>query len=368
MGIIEFRNVDFYWGKNKVLDNISFEVNKGEIFALLGRSGCGKSTILRLMSGLSRPSAGEILIYEQDASIYKGRDRCVTTVWQSKALFPHLSVRANIEFGLRVKGINRSDIRKRVEKIAGVLELEDKLERSIFQLSGGEKQRVALARAIVIRPKILLLDEPFSGLDLTLKQQLQADLRNLQDEYQCTYILVSHLMEDVLSLATRIAVIQDKKILQVGDPNTLYHSPLSPFVAEFVGKKNLIDSIVRNVGKNGKEVYVSATSGVGNWKARNRLNLPLNENDRVYYVIGSDSIELESSGDCKLEATFRDREIEGRRRTYYFRLDGKKEEVRVETYAPNLNIPYRFSRGERVKLYWKSEEAFLLEKRIRDTE
>jgi len=359
MAIIEFRNVDFYWGKDKILEDISFKVNESEIFALLGPSGCGKSTMLRLISGLSRPSSGKVLIYGQDASVYKGRDRCVATVWQSKALFPHLSVRANIEFGLRVKRINRSDIRKKGEKIAEALRLENKLDRSIFQLSGGEQQRVALARALIIEPKILLLDEPFTGLDQTLKLQLQADLRELQADYGCTYILVSHLSEDVFSLAMRIAVIQNKKILQVGDPNTLYHSPKSTFVAKFVGKKNLIPSIVRNIERNGREVIVSSTNGRGNWKARNLLNLELNENDEVVYVIGADSIELDHSGDCILEARFRAQAIEGRRKIYYFSLD-KGCEVRVETCTIDSNVLYQFERAGTVKLYWKSENAFLL--------
>jgi len=359
MELIEFRNVDFYWGKVKILENISFQVNESEVFALLGPSGCGKSTMLRLISGLSRPSSGEVLINGKDVSFYKGRDRCVATVWQSKALFPHLSVRANIEFGLRIKRIKNSDINKRVKKIASTLGLEDKLDRSTFQLSGGEQQRVALARALVIHPKILLLDEPFTGLDQTLKLQLQADLRDLQEDYGCTYILVSHLLEDVFSLATRIAVIQNKKILQVGDPNSLYHSPRSTFVARFVGKKNLIPAIIRNVARQGREVIVSSIIGEGNWKAINRLNLELNDNDRAVYVIGADSIELNPTGDCILEATFRAQEIDGQRKIFYFRLE-RGYEVRVEICTTDSIRLYQYVRGERVNLYWKSEDAFLL--------
>lgn len=361
MEIIEFRNVDFCWGKEKILENINFKVHQNEIFALLGPSGCGKSTMLRLISGLSEPSSGEVFIYGKYASMCKGRERSVATVWQSKALFPHLSVRANIEFGLRIKRMNRTDILESVGKITRALGLENKLDRSISQLSGGEQQRVALARALVIEPKILLLDEPFTGLDQSLKLQLQADLRELQASYMCTYILVSHLSEDVFSLATRIAVIQDKKILQVGDPSSLYHSPKSTFVARFVGKKNLIPAIVRNSEKKG-EVIVTSTVGGGNWKAMNRLNLDLTPNEQVSYVIGADSIELDTSGDCSLEAKFRALEIEGRRKIYYFSSDHIEHncEIRVETCATNSNISNQYVRGGTVRLYWKSEDAFLL--------
>jgi ABC-type Fe3+/spermidine/putrescine transport system ATPase subunit len=356
MSAIEFKNVSFGWTKSSTLLQADFEIYENEVFALLGSSGCGKSTTLRLISGLLSPSEGQVLVFGKNASSYSGGERCVATVWQSRALFHHMSARSNIEFGLRVQRIDSAERRQRIEPVVKSLRLESLLARNVSSLSGGEQQRVALARSLVIRPSILLLDEPFTGLDQTLKLQLQADLRELRAEYGGTYVMVSHSLEDVFSLADRVAVIDGGRILQIGTPNEVYEEPINAFIAKFVGQRNLIPGVVTSVNAAKGLAIVNTNCGPP-WKGHNRDRAQYN--DEVFYVLSPEDVMLNSTGELKTEATFRAKETAGRREIYYLRLKNACE-IRLVTYYANGQEAPNLAPGEMVDISWNPQSALVL--------
>jgi spermidine/putrescine transport system ATP-binding protein len=356
MTAIQFENAFFGWGDSYLLHDLNLNVDQHEFFALLGSSGCGKTTVLRLISGLLSPTKGRVVVYGKDASSYAGRERCVATVWQSRALFPHMSVRSNIEFGLLVHRVDPAQRKKRIDAVAKSLRLDELLSREVNNLSGGEQQRVALARSLVVRPRILLLDEPFTGLDQTLKLQFQADLRELATEYGGTYVLVSHALEDIFSLADRVAVIDKGKILQIGTPNEVYEQPTNAFVARFVGQRNLIPGTVSNIPRDGNTAAINTGCGLP-WKGYNRDGAKHNE--RVFYVLSPEDIMLNSTGELRTEATFRAKETAGRREIYYVRLKNSCE-IKVVTYSSNGERSALLAPGQTVDISWDTKNAFIL--------
>jgi spermidine/putrescine transport system ATP-binding protein len=239
------------FGKVEALAGVSFTVRRGEFFSLLGPSGCGKTTLLRLIAGLDDPDQGTLTICGQSAKGFPAHRRPVNTVFQSYALFPHLTVRDNIAFGLRMKRVARDEIERRLKWIMDVTQIEPLAERKPHQISGGQKQRVALARALVNDPQVLLLDEPLGALDFKLRQQLQRDLRLLQQKLHTTFIYVTHDQGEALTMSDRIAVMNHGRIEQVGDTQTVYERPETRFVAQFLGACNLFDGQVLKRGVEG---------------------------------------------------------------------------------------------------------------------
>ncbi len=239
MARVRLVNVTKRFGKVVAVDHISFEVRDREFFALLGPSGCGKTTTLRLIAGLEIPDEGEIYIDDVLVNYVHPKDRDVAMVFQNYALYPHMTVFENIAFPLMVRkkelGLTREDIRKRVIEVAKLLGIEELLNRYPHQLSGGQQQRVALARALVRRPRVWLLDEPLSNLDAKLRMQMRAELKKLQKSLGITTIYVTHDQVEAMSMADRIAVMNEGKILQVGTPDDLYYKPSNTFVATFIG-------------------------------------------------------------------------------------------------------------------------------------
>jgi spermidine/putrescine transport system ATP-binding protein len=228
------------FGEERVLNDVSLEVAPGEFFTLLGPSGCGKTTLLRMIAGLELPDSGRIFLGGEEITRLPASQRQVNTVFQSYALFPHLSVYENIAFGLRSRQFPQADIQRRVDERLEMLDLGRLARRRPHQLSGGQKQRVALARALVNEPAVLLLDEPMSALDAHLRAQVQQDLRRLQRELGQTFILVTHDQDEALVCSDRLAVMRDGRIVQCGDPEYVYDYPRDRFVAEFLGAANLI--------------------------------------------------------------------------------------------------------------------------------
>lgn len=229
-------------GENAVraLDDVSVRINQGEFFTLLGPSGCGKTTLLRLIAGFETPTAGRILLQDQDITADPPNLRPINTVFQSYALFPHLSVAENIGFGLQMTGRPRAEINRAVEKMLDLVQLESFASRKPQQLSGGQQQRVALARALAPEPKVLLLDEPLSALDLKLRKEMQRELKRLQTETGITFIFVTHDQEEALTMSDRVAVMRSGKILQIGAPREIYNHPVDRFVADFIGETNFL--------------------------------------------------------------------------------------------------------------------------------
>ncbi len=224
----------------RALDGVSVDIRQGEFFTLLGPSGCGKTTLLRLIAGFEMPTSGAILLDGADISALPPNRRPVNTVFQSYALFPHLSVAENIGFGLKMMGRSRTEVADRVARMLALIQLEPMASRRITQLSGGQQQRVALARALAPQPKVLLLDEPLSALDAKLRKEMQAELKRLQQETGITFVFVTHDQEEALTMSDRIAVMSAGHIQQVGTPREVYTRPVNRFVASFVGETNFI--------------------------------------------------------------------------------------------------------------------------------
>jgi spermidine/putrescine transport system ATP-binding protein len=228
----------------RALDSVSVAIRKGEFFTLLGPSGCGKTTLLRLIAGFDSPSSGAILIDGEDVSALPPNKRPVNTVFQSYALFPHLTVAENIAFGLQMLGRPKAEVAARTEEMVRLVRLDQMAERKTSQLSGGQQQRVALARALAPRPKVLLLDEPLSALDLKLRKEMQSELKRLQLETGITFIFVTHDQEEALTMSDRVAVMSGGKILQIGSPRDIYSHPTNRFVADFIGETNFVTARV----------------------------------------------------------------------------------------------------------------------------
>jgi putrescine transport system ATP-binding protein len=241
---IEIRGLTKRFGPILALNDINLTVDRGELFSLVGSSGCGKTTLLRALAGFVEPDAGQIVIGGQDMAQLAPYDRPVNMMFQSYALFPHMSVEDNIAFGLRREGLRGPEIRQRVGEALELIQMPGFARRKPQQLSGGQRQRVALARAVVKRPQVLLLDEPLSALDKKLRESTQFELVNIQEKLGITFIMVTHDQEEAMTMSTRIAVMSEGRIVQIGTPSEIYEGPCNRFVADFVGSLNLFDGIV----------------------------------------------------------------------------------------------------------------------------
>jgi spermidine/putrescine transport system ATP-binding protein len=222
------------------VDDVSLDIRDGEFFSLLGPSGCGKTTTLRMIAGFEYPTRGEIRVFDEEMGLRPAHKRPINTVFQSYALFPHMTVEDNVGFGLDMQGVGPADRRRRVAEAIELVQLEGRETRKPKQLSGGQQQRVALARALVNHPKVLLLDEPLGALDLKLRQAMQVELKQLQERVGITFVYVTHDQEEALTMSDRIAVMDAGKVLQVGTPMEIYDQPRTTFVADFIGDTNLI--------------------------------------------------------------------------------------------------------------------------------
>ncbi|MBM7059912.1 ABC transporter ATP-binding protein [Pseudomonas sp. UL073] len=237
---VEFTEVSRVFGDVKAVDRVSLAIEDGEFFSMLGPSGSGKTTCLRLIAGFEQPSAGSIRIHGAEAVGLAPYQRDVNTVFQDYALFPHMNVRDNVAYGLKVKGVGKDERHQRAEEALAMVALGGYGERKPAQLSGGQRQRVALARALVNRPRVLLLDEPLGALDLKLREQMQSELKKLQRQLGITFIFVTHDQTEALSMSDRVAVFNKGRIEQVDTPRNLYMQPATAFVAEFVGTSNVL--------------------------------------------------------------------------------------------------------------------------------
>ncbi|WP_205042196.1 ABC transporter ATP-binding protein [Rhodoligotrophos defluvii] len=242
--IISIRNLTKAFPGVIAVDNVSLDIRPNEFFALLGPSGCGKTTLLRMIAGFEVPTSGEILLDGQDVAHTPPNERPVNMVFQSYAVFPHMTVAENVAYGLKVSGVPRAEIGPRVEEALATAQLSGLAHRKPDQLSGGQRQRVALARALIKRPKVLLLDEPLSALDAKLREQMRLELTRLQHSVGITFIIVTHDQDEALSMANRIAVMNAGRVAQVATPLELYENPASRFVADFIGKVNLFEGRV----------------------------------------------------------------------------------------------------------------------------
>lgn len=241
---VVFENVSKQFGSSIALSNVSFSIKKGEFFSLLGPSGCGKTTLLRLLAGFDQPDSGRIYLDGKDITNVPANKRPVNTVFQNYALFPHLSIRENIAFGLRIAQRPEKEIQAEVDRMLELIQMPDQAHKYPDQISGGQKQRVAIARALINRPQVLLLDEPLAALDLKLRQKMLIDLDQIHDDVGITFLFVTHDQTEAMAVSDRIAILHKGHIEQIGTPIEIYEAPKSSFVADFIGDTNFLDGTV----------------------------------------------------------------------------------------------------------------------------
>ena len=287
--LIEIKQLSKSYGAFDILTNISFDVHPGEFLTLLGPSGCGKTTLLRLISGFEQPSAGEIYINGQCVNQLPPQKRDVHTVFQSYALFPHLSVFENVAFALRCQKIANNDIKQRVDDALQLVQLEPFAQRDIHQLSGGQQQRVAIARAIINRPQVLLLDEPLSSLDYSLRKAMQCELKQLQKRLNMTFVFVTHDQEEALSMSDRIVIFNHGHIEQIGTPREVYETPANLHVAQFIGEANIFEISIDTVDDKFAHTQIESTTlrckNTGNYQPGDKAHLIVRPEDiRVWGV------------------------------------------------------------------------------------
>jgi spermidine/putrescine transport system ATP-binding protein len=258
-GVVELRGVSKRFGEVTAVAGVDLRVESGEFLTLLGPSGCGKTTVLRMISGFETPTAGSVLLDGRDVTALPPYRRDVNQVFQSYALFPHLSVRGNVEFGLRMKRVPRRERDRRVDEAIALVSLGGLESRKPDQLSGGQKQRVALARALVCQPRVLLLDEPLAALDAKLRRAMQIELKRLQSRVGITFVFVTHDQEEALVMSDRIAVMNRGRVEQIANAAEIYHKPATAFVADFLGQANVLDAKLIQIEGEYAELMIAGT-------------------------------------------------------------------------------------------------------------
>ncbi|MBE6598481.1 MAG: ABC transporter ATP-binding protein [Ruminococcaceae bacterium] len=290
--IIELKNITVAFDGEKILDDMSLSIGDGEFVTLLGSSGCGKTTTLRIIAGFLEPDEGEVFFDSKNMSGVPPYKREVNTIFQRYALFPHYNVYDNIAYGLRVRKVPEAEIKTRVAEMLKLVNLEGFEKRSVAKLSGGQQQRVAIARAVILKPKVLLLDEPLAALDLKLRKDMQNELKNIQKQLGITFIFVTHDQEEALSMSDTVVVMNEGKVQQIGTPIDIYNEPQNAFVADFIGESNILDGVM-------KEDYVACFAG----KQFKCLDTGFDKNEDVDIVIRPEDVDIVSEESGMLRGT-----------------------------------------------------------------
>ncbi len=355
--IVSIRNVSKKFpGGVIAVDGVSIDIAQNEFFALLGPSGCGKTTLLRMISGLETPTSGQIMIGNEDMAYTPPNKRPTNMVFQSYAVFPHMTVAQNVGYGLKVTGVESGEIKRRVTEALEMVKLSALAERKPDQMSGGQRQRVALARALVKRPKVLLLDEPLSALDAKLRDGMRLELTRLQETVGITFIIVTHDQDEALSMASRIAVMDKGAVQQIATPAELYEHPKSRFVADFIGKVNLIDA--RVLGQKGKAITCEV-KGLG----KVELSTDRQVGGGVAIAVRPEKLKITTaepkSPVIKLKGTVRDVAYYGD--TSHVLVEGNdgldlSVNVQNETRTGGAGV----ERGQSVWVHWQPEDSIVL--------
>ncbi|GIJ14115.1 MULTISPECIES: ABC transporter ATP-binding protein [Micromonospora] len=357
-GDLRLANLTKTFGPFTAVDDLSLTIAQGSFFALLGASGCGKTTTLRMIAGLEEPTSGQVLLGDRDIAGLRPYKRPVNTVFQSYALFPHLDIFENVAFGLRRRGIRSVD--SQVREMLSLVQLDGYERRRPTQLSGGQQQRVALARALINHPQVLLLDEPLGALDLKLRRQMQIELKRIQTEVGITFVHVTHDQEEAMTMADTVAVMNAGRIEQLGAPADIYEFPATAFVANFLGQSNLIAGEVS--GSNGDDTLVTARGA--------RFSVPSAraraDEGPVYLGVRPEKLHLAGAavqvpaGSQHLEGTISDASYVGVSTQYLLRTSWGTE---LSVFVANSGTQQRFAVGERAVAYWDPRHAFLLGRR-----
>jgi spermidine/putrescine transport system ATP-binding protein len=359
---VDVRLVDVVkkFGEAVAVDHIDLEVFDGEFFSLLGPSGCGKTTTLRMIGGFEEPTSGTIELQGLDVTWLPPYKRNVNTVFQSYALFPHLTIFENIAFGLRRRKVGNSEIQSRVAEMLEIVELPGFEQRKPTQISGGQAQRVALARALVNRPAVLLLDEPLGALDLKLRRQMQVELKRIQHEVGITFIYVTHDQEEAMTMSDRIAVMNNGRYEQLGDPEGLYERPATRFVAGFLGISNLLPGEVEGTDATYVTVRLADDSRIRAPRAS------IDGQQRVSVGVRPEKIRLREpseaapGGHNELDGVVRDASYLGVSTQYQIEARGG---ARITVYEQNVERATRaelWAPGEAVRLTWSPDHSFIV--------
>lgn len=349
--IVKLENFSKSYGNKKIIDNINLDIYEGEFLTFLGSSGCGKTTILRSISGLDYPTNGKIYIDGLDATNLEPQKREVNTIFQNYALFPLMTIEENIAFGLKMKKVPKNEIKKRVKEMLELVHLEGYEMRKPKDLSGGEQQRVSIVRGLINKPKVLLLDEPLSALDLKLRKKMQIELKQLQKKLGITFIYVTHDQEEALSMSDRIVVLKDGNIEQIGTPVEVYEKPNSLYVADFLGEANVFNgkSISKEKDKNILKIDDNLELIV--------LNKELNIDEEVDIVVRPENIKI-SKTELKnsIEGKIFEQIYDGAFTKILIKIDKK---IIKSTIYGNDKL---YNVGDIVYIYWDVEDAIVLRK------
>ncbi len=359
MSFIQLENISKKFDGVTVVDHINQDINQGELFAILGGSGSGKTTLLRMLAGFERPNSGRILINGEDMTNLPPYQRPVNMMFQSYAVFPHMSVAKNVAYGLVKEAIKKPEINHRVEEILELVQLSAFSNRKPNQLSGGQLQRVALARALIKKPKVLLLDEPLAALDKKLREQTQFELMNIQHDLGITFILVTHDQEEAMTLASRIAIMKEGKFIQTGTPTEIYEYPDNRFVADFVGNINLFEGIVT---KNDGVATQVKTEALGLLAATSDETVSVGE--KLWVAIRPEKILLSkdpinSPNMNSIKGAVWDLGYYGNHCAYRIRTDNGTD-IQVTTQNKTRVIGLDINKKEAVHLSWDPDSSLVL--------
>lgn len=358
--ILSIKNISKSFGDTKVLKNISIDIEKGEFITLLGSSGCGKTTLLRIIGGLETPDNGQVFLNGKEITTLAPNKRNIATVFQSYALFPHMTIAGNIGYGLKLRKIPKKEINETVKKYLSLVQLDGFEKRYPSQLSGGQKQRIALARALVNNPDILLLDEPLAALDLKLRKQMQFDLKRIQQTVGTTFIYVTHDQGEALNLSSRICLMNEGDFEQIDSPINIYNHPKSKYVADFIGDTNIISAKASNEFSVDGKPFANLITPVGN--IISTYDFSYKRYDTLYVSVRPESIYWNKEAEKLPDFGFK---LHGKIINYhfngsFFRIDIKTETGGVITSTALCNRNSIPENGTDVFFNWEPEESVLV--------
>lgn len=353
-------NINKNFGTTVAVKNLSLSIYRGELFALLGASGCGKSTLLRILAGLEKPSSGRIVIDDLDITDLPPYKRPVSMMFQSYALFPHMTVQDNISFGLKQERLSKNQIAERVDEVLDLVQLRKYRDRKPGQLSGGQQQRVALARSLAKRPKLLLLDEPLGALDKKLREKTQFELVNIQERVGITFVVVTHDQEEAMTMSSRIGIMDEGQIRQIGNPHEIYEFPHSRFVAEFIGSMNMFEGVV--VEDEPDHVLIESSEAGCELYVTHAASMPVGAN--VTVALRPEKVMISTNPNSNLgrnctKGIVREIAYLGDISIYHVQLDSGKI---VQASLPNLlRLSERDVKwDDEVYLFWRPENGVVL--------
>ncbi len=352
--MLELKSISKSFGDNKVLNSIDLKIEEGEFVTLLGSSGCGKTTTLRIMAGLESPDSGEVLLNGQNITELAPNKRDVNTVFQNYALFPHMNIEDNVGYSLKIKRVDSKEIKTRVAQMLDLVQLKGFEKRKPHEMSGGQRQRVAIARSLIGKPKILLLDEPLGALDLQLRQQMQTELKKLQQALGISFVYITHDQEEAINMSDKIAVMREGVFEQIGSPSEIYDTPKTAYVANFVGSANIIKGDAKLIGAN----ILVRTLG-GNFEILNRYP-EIKDDDSVTVAVRSEQIVLTKDDHEGFRGIVKEKKFLGGMLRITLDVLGKELIASRHGIDSDLNV------GDNVRIHFEPEHAVLVEDNLNE--